>query len=128
MSRTICALLLGAALATSAWAASRPGHHKDPKTTGPKINRHDPAFRTGFMDGYRQGSNDSEALSTSYRDESGAFYSEAVDGYTPQYGAQAAYQQVFRQGYIAGYKDGWDFNSGQYNPLGAGGGGGAGGG
>jgi hypothetical protein len=54
-------------------------------------------------------------------------YSEALDGYTPQYGNQDQYQTLFRHGYIEGYKAGWDFNSGQYNPLGAGGGGGCGG-
>jgi hypothetical protein len=79
------------------------------------------------MDGYRQGSNDSEALSNAYKDESGPLYDQALDGYTPQYGDQATYQQLFRLGYIEGYKAGWDFNSGQYNPLGAGGGGGSGG-
>jgi len=125
--RTMFALLIGVGFAVNAFAAS-PKHNKDPKAAHAKVNRHDPAFRAGFMDGYRQGSNDSEALSNSYRDESGPVYGEALDGYTPQYGDQAAYQQLFRRGYIAGYKDGWDFNSGQYNPLGAGGGGGAGGG
>jgi flagellar biosynthesis/type III secretory pathway protein FliH len=120
-------LLLGTAFAVGAFAAS-PKHHKDHGAAHSKVNRHDPAFRTGYMDGYRQGSNDSEALSNSYRDESGPLYSEALDGYTRQYGDQASYQQLFRLGYIEGYKAGWDFNSGQYNPLGAGGGGGAGGG
>ena len=119
-------LLLGIAFAAGAFAAS-PKHHKDPSAGHVKVNRHDQAFRAGYMDGYRQGSNDSEALSNGYRDESGPVYDEALDGYTPQYGDQAMYQQLFRKGYMAGYKDGWDFNSGQYNPLEAGGGGGAGG-
>jgi hypothetical protein len=55
------------------------------------------------MDGYRQGSNDSEALSNSYRDESGPLYDQALDGYTPQYGDQAAYQELFRQGDVESY-------------------------
>lgn len=124
--RTMFALLLGVGLAATAFAAS-PKRSSDPQVLPAKANRHDPAFRAGFKDGYRQGSNDSEALSNSYRDESGPLYNDALDGYTPQYGDQSAYQQLFRQGYIAGYKEGWDYNSGQYNPLGAGGGGGAGG-
>ena len=124
--RIMCALLLGSAFAVGAFAAS-PKHHKDPSAAPSKVNRHDPAFRAGYMDGYHQGSNDSEALSNSYRDESSPLYNEALDGYTPQYGDQATYQQLFRLGYIAGYKAGWDFNSGQYNSLGGGGGGGAGG-
>jgi hypothetical protein len=122
----MCLLLLGVTFAVGASAAS-PKHHKDPGAVNMKAIRHDPAFRTGYMDGYRQGSNDSEALSNAYKDESGPLYDQALDGYTPQYGDQATYQQLFRLGYIEGYKAGWDFNSGQYNPLGAGGGGGSGG-
>jgi len=119
-------LLLGFTFTVSALGAP-PKHHKDPDAVNLKVIRHDPAFRTGYMDGYRQGSNDSAALSNSYRDESGPLYDEALDGYTPQYGDQATYQKLFRQGYIEGYKAGWDFNSGQYQPLGGGGGGGSGG-
>jgi hypothetical protein len=122
----MCALLLGVTFAVGALGAS-PKHHNDPSAVNLKVIRHDPAFRTGYMDGYRQGSNDSAALSNSYKDESGPLYAEALDGYTPQYGNQEKYQTLFRQGYIDGYKAGWDFNSGQYNPLGAGGGGGTGG-
>lgn len=120
------ALLLGFAFTVSA-LGSPAKHHHDASAAKSKVNRHDPAFRAGYMDGYRQGSNDSEALSNSYKDESGPLYAEALDGYSPQYGDQATYQELFRKGYIEGYKAGWDFNSGQYNPLGAGGGGGAGG-
>lgn len=123
--RKVCALLLGFAFAASAFGS--PAKHHDASAANSKINRHDPAFRVGYMDGYRQGSNDSAALSNSYSDESGPLYDQALDGYTPQYGDQATYQQMFRQGYIEGYKAGWDFNSGQYNPLGAGSGGGSGG-
>jgi hypothetical protein len=123
--RIMCALLLGSALAVGAFGS--PAKHDNDASAANKVNRHDPAFRTGYMDGYRQGANDSEALSNGYRDESGPVYEEAIEGYTPQYGDRGTYQKLFRLGYIAGYKDGWDFNSGQYNPLGAGGGGGAGG-
>ena len=127
MSRRImCALLLGITFAAGAFAAS-PKHPKNPGAAQSKVVRRDPAFRTGYMDGYRQGSNDSAALSNAYRDESGPLYDQALDGYTPQYGDQATYQKLFRQGYVEGYKAGWDFNSGQYNPLGAGAGGGSGG-
>ncbi|MFZ3211790.1 MAG: hypothetical protein WA188_09755 [Terriglobales bacterium] len=91
-----------------------------PHNNAVRVNRHDPAFRAGYMEGYRQGAGDSEALSNSYRDESGPAYAEATDGYTTQYGDKEVYQQRFRLGYIAGYKAGWDFNAGLYNPLGAG--------
>ena len=124
--RIMCALLLGSAFAVGAFGAPAK-HHNDASAANLKVIRHDPAFRAGYMDGYQHGSNDSEALSNIYKDQSGDLYSEALDGYTPQYGEQVAYQKLFREGYIRGYKDGWDFNSGQYNPLGAGGGGGSGG-
>jgi len=104
----MCALVLGLIFVVGAFGAS-PKHHRDPSAVNSKVNRHDPAFRAGYMDGYRQGSNDSAALSNSYKDENGPLYDEALDGYTPQYGDQATFQKLFRQGYIAGYKAGWDF-------------------
>ncbi len=60
--------------------------HRDSRADNSKVIRHDPAFGTGYMDGYRQGAKDSAALSNSYRDESGPVYDDALDGYTPQYG------------------------------------------
>ncbi len=107
-----CCAVLAVTLIGSATFAASPRHQKDSGAAHAKVNRHDPAFRTGYMDGYRQGSNDSEAFSNSYNDESGPLYDEALDGYTPQYGDQAAYQKLFRQGYIEGYKSGWDFKAG----------------
>jgi len=122
--RIMCALLLGFAFAVGAWGA--PAKHNDASAAN-KVNRHDPAFRVGYMDGYRQGANSSEALSLGYDDQSGPAYEQAIDGYTPQYGDRTTYQTLFRLGYIEGYKAGWDFNSGQYNSLGGGGGGASGG-
>ncbi|MFZ3211788.1 MAG: hypothetical protein WA188_09745 [Terriglobales bacterium] len=117
--RIMCALLLGCAFAVGASGS--------PPSAANKVNRHDPAFRAGYMDGYRRGANQSEALALAYDDQSGPTYEQAIDGYAPQYGDQAAYQKLFRLGYIEGYKAGWDFNSGQYNSLGGGGGGASGG-
>ena len=115
--RIALVLLVGAAFAVGAFAAP-PQHHEKARAADVKVDRHDPAFRTGYMDGYRQGANDSQALSSSYKDQSGPVYEEALDGYTPEYGDRATYELRFRRGYIAGYKDGWDFNSGKYSPLG----------
>ena len=117
--RIICALLLGLSFTVGSLGAL-PNLPRGSGAANSKVIRHDPAFRVGYMDGYRQGSNDSGSLSNSYKDESGPLYDQALDGYTQQYGDQATYRKLFRQGYIEGYKAGWDFNSGQYNPLGAG--------
>jgi len=117
--RIMCALLLGCAFAVGAFGS--------PGGAANKVNRHDPAFRAGYMDGYRQGANQSEAIALAYNDQSGPTYEQAIDGYTPQYGDRTTYQTLFRLGYIEGYKAGWDFNAGQYNSLGGGGGGGSGG-
>ena len=117
MSRRIASALLLASMVTAAAYGSAGKHPKDPNAPALKLVRHDPAFRAGYDDGYRIGANDSEALSSSYRDESGPIFDQATDGYTPQYGDQANYQNLFRRGYIAGYKAGWDFNAGQYNSF-----------
>lgn len=93
--------------------------HKNAGKAHLKVNRKDPAFVAGYDDGYRQGGNDSHALAN-YSDESDPIYQQATDGYTTQYGDKETYQQRFRLGYIEGYKAGWDFNAGMYNPLGPG--------
>ncbi len=121
--RITFALLLGILFAVGADASSGK-HRKDAeaKAQGMRV-RKDPAFRAGYDNGWRQGANDSEALSNTYKDEVGPIYDLATDGYTPQYGDRDKYQKLFRLGYVAGYKSGWDFNAGQYCAVGCGGGG-----
>jgi hypothetical protein len=109
----VLGLTLVALLSSVAIAADHPTHHE---------NKKDPAFVRGYDDGYRIGARDSEALSNAYRDQGGPVYEQATDGYTPKYGSEETYQRRFRRGYIEGYKRGWDFNAGQYSPLGTGGG------
>ncbi len=81
-----------------------------------KPNRKDSAFVHGYDDGYRIGAQDSRFRSPTYNQASGSIYEHATDGYTPAYGDLATYKRRFRRGYMAGYKAGWDFNAGQYNP------------
>ena len=109
----MCFSLLCFTFAIGALGEPPPKHHNDANAASAKAIRHDLAFRTGCMNGYRQGTNDSAALSNSYKDDSGAVYSEALDGYSLQYGNQEQYKMLFRRGYIEGYKAGWDFDSGQ---------------
>jgi hypothetical protein len=85
-----------------------------PEEPNVKLIQQDPAYRAGYDDGYRQGANDSEANSTTYDDESGSVYEDATNGYNAQYGDPEKYRKLFRLGYIAGYKAGWDFNAGRY--------------
>ena len=102
------------ALPSGATAASpETPNHASAKSNAKQI-RHDPAFRAGYDDGYRQGANDSLRNSNVYRDESGAVYENASDGYAAQYGDLQQYRKLFRLGYVDGYKAGWDFNVGQY--------------
>jgi hypothetical protein len=108
-------LLFAVTLALDAFGS--PNHdHNNPS----KVNRKDPAFVAGYDEGYRQGANDSHALTNYYDDEGTPAYQQATDGYFAQYGDKAAYQQHFRLGYVDGYKAGWDFNAGMYSPLGGG--------
>lgn len=118
--RILCVLLL--ILAFAPGAPALPKQDKAAKRAAKQAERamrKDPAFRAGYDDGYRKGANDSQYNSSSYNDEGGPVYDQAVDGYTPQYGDKTKYQKLFRLGYIAGYKDGWDFNAGRYPVFGA---------
>jgi hypothetical protein len=117
--RVLCALLLGSALAASAFGL--PDHH--PPKTKIKIDRHDPAFRKGYHDGWQQGAKDAAALSNTYNDQSSQMYADANDGYTHQYGDFETYRKLFRHGYVDGYRDGWNYNAGYYCPFGCAGGG-----
>ena len=119
MSRRIAIIVLLASLFALVASASTGKHPADSKAKA-KAGRQDPAFRAGYDDGYREGYRDAAALSNAYKDEVGALYEQASDGYTPQYGDREAYVRRFRRGYVAGYKSGWDFNSGQYCPTGCG--------
>lgn len=118
--RVILAVLLGCAFVPGAYGLPRQHPAKPPKT---KVNRHDPAFRKGYKDGWREGAQDAAGLSSTYKDESGPLYVAADDGYTHQYGEFEDYRKLFRLGYIDGYRDGWNYNAGYYCPFGCAGGG-----
>jgi len=119
MSRWRSVVLLAAVSFAADAFASRNHGQKNAGSPQLKVNRKDPAFVAGFDDGYRRGANDSQALAN-YNDQGAASYQDATDGYSAQYGEKAVYQQRYRLGYIAGYKSGWDYNAGMYNPIGAG--------
>ncbi len=116
--RGTCVLVFAVTFALAAFG-SPDKHHNNASKVQLKVSRKDPAFVAGYDEGYRQGGNDSHAFAN-YNDQGGSAYAQATDGYTALYGGKEAYQQRFRLGYIAGYKAGWDFNAGMYNPLGSG--------
>ena len=116
--RILCALLLGCVFAVGAYAVPSKQHKAKAK-----IDRHDPAFRTGYLDGWREGAKDSAALSNSYNDQSSQTYADANDGFSHQYGDFEKYRALFRHGYVDGYRDGWNYNAGYYCPFGCAGGG-----
>ena len=118
--RATSLLLLGIVCTSGALALPQKRHGDKSKA---KIDRHDPAFRTGYLDGWREGAKDSAALSNSYNDQSSQTYADANDGYTHQYGDFKNYQKLFRNGYVDGYRDGWNYNAGYYCPFGCAGGG-----
>lgn len=118
--RVAYALLLSCLAATMAAGAPDKQH---PAKAKEKINRHDPAFRNGYKDGWREGARDAAALSSTYNDHSDALYADANDGYTHQYGDYEAYRRLFRHGFEDGYRDGWNYNAGYYCPFGCAGGG-----
>ncbi len=103
----VVVLLGGTALAQSAQPPAQA------TTLAPPMDRQDPAYRNGHDQGFRHGSNDS-AANANYHDTASPIYDQAAEGYTPQYGSLENYQKQFRQGYIEGYKAGWNFNAGQY--------------
>jgi hypothetical protein len=108
-------VLVGTALANSGHVPSAQGLPGNTQSnTNIKRIQQDPAFRAGYDDGYRLGANDAMANSTTYNDESSSVYRLATDGYSAQYGDLDKYQRLFRLGYIAGYKLGWDSNVGRY--------------
>lgn len=113
--RSLIFALLLAAFSAGAYAQPKPPKDQVKVT---KADRKDPAFRHGYDDGYRVGANDSRYNSNSYNDQNSSVYDDAIDGYYPKYGDVAQYQRLFRLGYIAGYKAGWDFNAGRYPPFG----------
>ena len=120
MRNPVAITLLSACLAVGsgyAWATTHPNQSKH------KQVRQDPAYRAGFDDGYREGGKDASGQSNAYKDQASPLYQDASDGYTPKYGDRESYQKLFRDGYRAGYKQGWDFYAGQTCPLGCGGGG-----
>jgi hypothetical protein len=104
--RLLTAVAAAVVLLTTAACASNGGLYRYPGGVRPGIRQiDDQAYRNGFEEGRVQGENDARrGRSFDYR-RHGA-YRNAQDGYGG-YGNRNEYQRVFRQGFEAGYNDGY---------------------
>jgi len=96
---------LGAAVTacTTPIYAQRGGYYRDAER---------PAYDIGYNEGVRQGQNDARrGRSYSYSDH--REYRNADDGYRGAYGDREYYRRAYRQGFQAGYGEG--FNRYAYN-------------
>lgn len=87
-----------------------PGRNRDPRAgTDPSYDRSrytTPAFQNGYRDGLQKGRedvNDNDRYDTSRH----SWYRSATRGYEDEYGTRAAYQARYREGFEAGYSEGY---------------------
>src|SRR5688572_29495166 len=99
-------LLLVAALISVSTAASAcvSGGGWSRYPSGPR-QVDDRAYERGYNDGRRQGENDARR-NRAYDYARHGDYRDADDGYRG-YGDRSGYRVVFRQGFVAGYNDGY---------------------
>jgi hypothetical protein len=95
--------------------AVRRGTVRDPRNTVGAIDdyRRDsryyansPAFQNGYRDGLTKGRDDGEDRDRFDVDRH-SWYRSATRGYESRYGARPNYQEVYRQGFEAGYTEGY---------------------
>jgi flagellar biosynthesis/type III secretory pathway protein FliH len=65
-----------------------------------------PAFQNGYRDGLTKGRDDGEDRDRFDVDRH-SWYRSATRGYESRYGARPNYQEVYRQGFEAGYAEGY---------------------
>ena len=64
------------------------------------------AYEIGYQDGVFTGANDGRRAQT-YNPERSHFYREAKRGYRAAKGNRDEYQQAYRDGFLAGYREGF---------------------
>ena len=100
-------------------AVSRPGRNRDPRVAGGVYDTYDPysgryprsaggvAYQNGYRDGLTKGRDDGED-DDRYDPNRHSWYRSATRGYDDDdYGSRAAYQARYRQGFEAGYSEGY---------------------
>jgi hypothetical protein len=94
--------------------AVRRGSVRDPRTGGDygeygrntRYYANSPAFQNGYRDGLTKGRDDGEDRDRFDVDRH-SWYRSADRGYESRYGGRASYQEVYRQGFEAGYAEGY---------------------
>lgn len=97
----------------------RPGRNRDPRISGgvygPYGNRDPyyersryttPAFQTGYRDGLAKGREDADD-NDRYDPNRHSWYRSATRGYENEYGSRGEYQTRYREGFEAGYAEGY---------------------
>jgi hypothetical protein len=87
-----------------------PGRNRDPRNTNdPSYDRSrytTPAFQNGYRDGLQKGREDGDD-NDRYDASRHSWYRSATRGYEDEYGTRAAYQARYREGFEAGYAEGY---------------------
>jgi hypothetical protein len=95
--------------------AVRRGTVRDPRNNGgssddyrrdSRYYANSPAFQNGYRDGLTKGREDGEDRDRFDVDRH-SWYRSATRGYESRYGARPNYQEVYRQGFEAGYNEGY---------------------
>lgn len=85
----------------------RPGRNRDPRVGNDGYNRYTtPAFQNGYRDGLQKGREDGDD-NDRYDVNRHSWYRSATRGYENEYGSRAEYQARYRQGFEAGYGEGY---------------------
>jgi hypothetical protein len=99
-------------------AVSRPGRTRDPRITGGLYDPYDPyygrnsrnvngaAFQNGYRDGLTKGREDGED-NDRYDPNRHSWYRSATRGYDDDDGSRTNYQARYREGFEAGYSEGY---------------------
>ena len=94
-------------------AVRRDGRVRDPRITGGTIDygrdsywRNSPAYQNGYRDGLTKGRDDGEDLDR-YDATRHGWYRSGTRGYDDDYGSRTDYQARYRQGFEAGYSEGY---------------------
>ena len=81
-----------------------PGRNRDPY--GDRLRYTTPAFQNGYRDGLDKGrddGDDNDRFDVTRHD----WYRSATRGYENEYGSRSSYQTMYREGFEAGYADGY---------------------